>query len=203
MEAFDEILPPQWSHNNPVDILGDAEPERYAKSLEIAAKDPSIDGMLVILTPQDMTNPTQIAEKLKPYAKGLGKPVLASWMGGAEVAAGEQILNQAGIPTFQFPDSAVRAFNYMWRYSYNLKGLYETPTCRSTPMRQCNAGRPSRIIQRGAPAGPHHPDGIRVEATAEGLRHSHGRDPDCDQPSRKRCRLRRRSATRWCSSCIR
>jgi len=127
MKAFDEILPAQWSHNNPVDILGDAEPERYAKSLEIAAKDPAIDGMLVVLTPQDMTNPTQIAEKLKPYAKGLGKPVLASWMGGAEVAAGEQILNQAGIPTFQFPDSAVRAFNYMWRYAYNLKGLYETP----------------------------------------------------------------------------
>ena len=128
MKAFDEILPEQWSHNNPVDILGDAEPERYAKSLEIAAKDPNIDGMLVVLTPQDMTNPTQIAEKLKPYAKGLGKPLLASWMGGAEVAAGEQILNQAGIPTFQFPDSAVRAFNYMWRYSYNLKGLYETPS---------------------------------------------------------------------------
>jgi acetyltransferase len=128
MKAFDEILPAQWSHNNPVDILGDAEPERYAKSLEIAAKDPNIDGMLVVLTPQDMTSPTQIAEKLKPYAKGLGKPVLASWMGGAEVAAGEQILNQAGIPTFQFPDSAVRAFNYMWRYAYNLKGLYETPT---------------------------------------------------------------------------
>jgi acetyltransferase len=127
MKAFDEILPPQWSHNNPVDILGDAEPERYAKSLEIVAKDPAIDGMLVILTPQDMTNPTQIAEKLKPYAKGLGKPLLASWMGGAEVAAGDQILNQAGIPTFQFPDSAVRAFNYMWRYAYNLRGLYETP----------------------------------------------------------------------------
>ena len=72
MAAFDEILPPQWSHNNPVDILGDAEPERYAKSLEIAAKDPAIDGMLVILTPQVMTNPTQIAEKLKPYAKGFG-----------------------------------------------------------------------------------------------------------------------------------
>jgi acetyltransferase len=123
LSAFDKILPSQWSHNNPVDILGDAEPERYAKSLEIAAKDPNIDGMLVVLTPQDMTNPTQIAEKLKPYAKGLNKPVLASWMGGAEVAAGEQILNQAGIPTFQFPDSAVRAFNYMWRYSYNLNGL--------------------------------------------------------------------------------
>jgi len=147
MQAFDEILPPQWSHNNPVDILGDAEPERYAKSLEIAAKDPAIDGMLVILTPQDMTNPTQIAEKLKPYAKGFGKPVLASWMGGAEVAAGEQILNQAGIPTFQFPDSAVRAFNYMWRYSYNLKGLYETPTLPAHEDAATQRGKAERIIR--------------------------------------------------------
>ena len=147
MQAFDEILPPQWSHNNPVDILGDAEPERYAKSLEIAAKDPAIDGMLVILTPQDMTNPTQIAEKLKPYAKGFGKPVLASWMGGAEVAAGEQILNQAGIPTFQFPDSAVRAFNYMWRYSYNLKGLYETPTLPHHADAELQRGKAGRILR--------------------------------------------------------
>src|SRR5271167_3751462 len=147
MKAFDAILPEQWSHNNPVDILGDAEPERYAKSLEIAAKDPSIDGMLVVLTPQDMTNPTQIAEKLKPYAKGLGKPVLASWMGGAEVAAGEQILNQAGIPTFQFPDSAVRAFNYMWRYSYNLKGLYETPTLPQHADAELQRGKAGRILR--------------------------------------------------------
>ncbi len=147
MKAFDEILPAQWSHNNPVDILGDAEPERYAKSLEIAAKDPSIDGMLVVLTPQDMTAPTQIAEKLKPYAKGLGKPVLASWMGGAEVAAGEQILNQAGIPTFQFPDSAVRAFNYMWRYAYNLKGIYETPAIPQHADAAVQRGKAERIIR--------------------------------------------------------
>jgi len=147
IQAFDEFLPAQWSHNNPVDILGDAEPERYARSLEIAAKDPAIDGMLVILTPQDMTNPTQIAEKLKPYAKGLGKPVLASWMGGMEVAAGEQILNQAGIPTFQFPDSAVRAFNYMWRYSYNLKGIYETPTLAQHADAELQRGKAEHIIR--------------------------------------------------------
>jgi len=153
MKAFDEILPAQWSHNNPVDILGDAEPERYAKSLEIAAKDPSIDGMLVVLTPQDMTHPTQIAEKLKPYAKGLGKPVLASWMGGAEVAAGEQILNQAGIPTFQFPDSAVRAFNYMWRYAYNLKGIYETPAMPQHADAALQRGRAEHIIREVRQSG--------------------------------------------------
>ena len=110
-----------------MDIIGDASPERYAKALEIAAKDPNSDGMLVILTPQAMTDPTQIAEQLKPLAKQEGKPVLASWMGGVDVAAGEDILNRANIPTFPYPDTAARAFNYMWQYSYNLRGLYETP----------------------------------------------------------------------------
>jgi acetyltransferase len=128
MDAYNKLLPAAWSHNNPVDILGDAEPERYAKSLEIAAKDPNIDGMLVIMTPQGMTNPTKIAENLKPYAHGLGKPVLASWMGGNTVAEGEDLLSDAGIPSFYYPDTAARAFNYMWQYSYNLKGLYETPS---------------------------------------------------------------------------
>jgi len=127
MAHFDQLLPAAWSHNNPVDILGDAEPERYAKALEIAAKDPNIDGMLVIMTPQGMTDPAGIAEKLRPYGRGLGKPVLASWMGGASVQQGAAILNEAGIPIFNYPDTAVRAFNYMWRYAYNLKGLYETP----------------------------------------------------------------------------
>jgi acetyltransferase len=127
MAAYNAVLPPTWSHNNPVDIIGDASPERYAKALDIAGKDSNSDGMLVILTPQAMTDPTQIAEQLKPLAKQEGKPVLASWMGGVDVAAGEAILNKANIPTFPYPDTAARAFNYMWQYSYNLKALYETP----------------------------------------------------------------------------
>jgi acetyltransferase len=127
MEAYNAVLPATWSHNNPVDIIGDASPERYAKALEIAAKDPNSDGMLVILTPQAMTDPTQIAEQLKPLAKQEGKPLLASWMGGVDVAAGEEILNRANIPTFPYPDTAARVFNYMWQYADNLKALYETP----------------------------------------------------------------------------
>ncbi|HUP04324.1 MAG TPA: bifunctional acetate--CoA ligase family protein/GNAT family N-acetyltransferase, partial [Bryobacteraceae bacterium] len=128
MEAYNAVLPTTWSHNNPVDIIGDASPERYAKALEIASNDPNSDGMLVILTPQAMTDPTRIAEQLKPLAKQEGKPVIASWMGGVDVAAGEEILNRANIPTFPYPDTAARAFNYMWQYSYNLRSLYETPS---------------------------------------------------------------------------
>jgi acetyltransferase len=127
IEELNTILPAAWSHSNPLDILGDAEPARYAKALEIAAKDPNSDGMLVILTPQAMTDATQTAEFLKPYAKLGDKPILASWMGGVDVAAGEQILNAIGIPTFSYPDTAARMFNYMWQYARNLKSLYETP----------------------------------------------------------------------------
>jgi len=151
MAAYNSFLPPPWSHNNPVDILGDAEPERYAKALEIAARDPGIDGTLVILTPQGMTNPTQIAEQLRPYATSTGKPVLASWMGGADVAGGEEILNRAGIPTFPFPDTAAKAFCYMWRYAYNLKGLYETPSLRHEERH--NRGLAESIVRKVHDAG--------------------------------------------------
>ncbi|MGB3517119.1 MAG: acetate--CoA ligase family protein, partial [Elainellaceae cyanobacterium] len=125
--ALNEILPPHWSHGNPIDILGDAEPERYAKALEVAVNDPNSDGLLVILTPQAMTDPSRTAECLKPYAQTASKPIMASWMGGDEVTAGELMLNQSSIPTYRFPDAAARLFNLMWCYSYNLKGIYETP----------------------------------------------------------------------------
>ena len=127
MAALDAILPAAWSHSNPIDILGDANPKRYASSLEITAKDPNIDGLLTILTPQAMTDPTATAGDLRQHAKISGKPVLASWMGGAAVEAGQQILNQAGIPSYEYPDTAAHVFTLMWGSSYNLQGLYETP----------------------------------------------------------------------------
>src|SRR6202158_298236 len=127
MESLNALLPAHWSHGNPIDILGDAGPERYSKALEIAAKDPNSDGLLVILAPQGMTAPAHVAESLKAHASVHGKPVLASWMGGKSVAEGVAILNAANIPTFSYPDTAARAFTYMWKYTYNLRGLYETP----------------------------------------------------------------------------
>ncbi len=125
--ALDGILPPQWSRGNPVDVLGDAEPERYARALEIAARDPGSDGLLVILTPQAMTDPAKTAEALVKAPLAPGKPVLASWMGGPGVEAGERLLNAAGIPTFPYPDTAARAFEYLWQHADLLAHLYETP----------------------------------------------------------------------------
>jgi acetyltransferase len=127
--ALNQFLPPQWSHGNPIDILGDADPDRYAKTLEIVTQDPNSDGLLVILTPQAMTHPRNTAERLKAYAN-LGKPILASWMGDTAVESGAELLNHAQIPTFPYPDAAAQVFNYLWRYSENLRSLYETPVVK-------------------------------------------------------------------------
>ncbi len=147
---LNEVLPPNWSHGNPVDILGDANPERYTKTLEVVMEDPNSDGLLLILTPQAMTDPTQTAEQLKHHIEKIRdkKPVLASWMGGAEVTAGEMILNSSQIPTYPYPDSAARLFNLMWKYSYNLKGIYETPVLHNEQAGFPNRDLVSEILQK-------------------------------------------------------
>jgi len=132
-KALDDLLPPFWSHGNPIDVLGDADPERYARAIEIAIKDPGSDGLLAILAPQGMTDPAGVAQRLKPYAKDHGKPLLASWMGGKYVEPGEATLNASGIPTFAYPDTAAHVFVNMWRYTYHLRGLYETPSIADDP----------------------------------------------------------------------
>jgi acetyltransferase len=128
IQQLDSFLSAFWSHGNPVDILADADAERYVKAVETVSRDPSSDGLLAIIAPQGGADPTRVAEQLTPFAHSSSKPVIASWMGGEGVAAGTAILNSAGIPTFSYPDTAARAFTYMWRYTYNLRGLYETPS---------------------------------------------------------------------------
>jgi acetyltransferase len=155
IQTLNPILPPHWSHANPVDILGDADAERYAKTLEVIAKDSQSDGVLVILTPQAMTDPTQTAERLKGCAKLNGKPLLASWMGGLEVEKGRNILNQADIPVFEYPDTAALMFHYMWQYSRNLRSLYETPVLPSFEAGETlpNRGLVEEMIVKARKAG--------------------------------------------------
>lgn len=129
-KQLDAFLPQAWSHNNPIDILGDASPERYAKSLEVMVKDPYSQGVLVILTPQYMTDAARVAEILKESVKNNDKPILASWMGAEKVEKGIEKLKEAGIPNFEFPDGACRTFGYMWSYSDNINGIYEIPPLR-------------------------------------------------------------------------
>jgi acetyltransferase len=129
-ESFDELnklLPPHWSRGNPIDILGDASADTYAKAVEIVARDENNEGLLVILAPQAVTEPSSTAERLRSFARLKNKPILASWIGGSGVRPGVETLDRAGIPTFEYPDAAARAFCAMWRYSRNLDALYETP----------------------------------------------------------------------------
>jgi acetyltransferase len=151
--SLDALLPAHWSHGNPVDILGDADADRYAKAVEIVSKDPGNDGLLVILTPQKMTDCTGTADRLKAFARLDGKPLLASWMGGPEVLVGEGMLNQASIPTFAYPDAAARAFERMWSYSENLRAIYETPAFEAFANLQTQQADVAAIIQQVRQSG--------------------------------------------------
>jgi acetyltransferase len=153
MDELNQLLPPHWSHNNPIDVLGDALPDKYAKVVDIVAHDANVDGLLAILCPQGMSDPTQTADRLKPYAQGTGKPVIASWMGGPEMVAGIDILHRAGIPTFPFPDTAAKVFHYMWSYSYSLRALYETPELHSEADLAPDRAAAAHIIARARQSG--------------------------------------------------
>ena len=146
LEKLNAALPEAWSHSNPIDILGDASPETYARALEIAGDDEGSDGLLVILTPQAMTHPAATARELTRFARIEGKPVLASWMGGTDVAAGAAILREAGIPTFSYPDEAVSIFNATWRFASHLRQIYETPTLPSDDERPVDRARAAALI---------------------------------------------------------
>jgi acetyltransferase len=149
VHALDTFLSPHWSRSNPVDVLADADAERFVKAVDIVSKDPGSDGLLVIIAPQGLADPTQVAMQMKQYAHSSTKPLLASWMGGDGVAEGTALLNTAGIPTFSYPDTAARAFTYMWRYTYNLRGLYETPALIESPeFAGDGRGKAEEFVQR-------------------------------------------------------
>jgi acetyltransferase len=143
-QALDALLPPFWSHANPIDILGDATPERYRQAVEVCVKDENMQGLLILLTPQAMTDPTGTARLLTPFARVEGKPVLASWMGGEAVQPGKELLRRAGIPAFDTPEAAIRAFLHMVQYRRAQELLYETPA--AVPDFQPDAGHVRRGI---------------------------------------------------------
>ena len=134
LDKLDSVLPAAWSHANPIDILGDAHSERYAEVVKICIDAKEFDGVLVLLTPQAMTDPTAVANGLARISKSRRYPLFASWMGGADVEKGTVILNQAEIPTYGTPEQAIRAFMYMHEYSRNLAMLQEIPPKLSTTL---------------------------------------------------------------------
>ena len=132
LTELNKILPFTWSHGNPVDILGDATPERYAAALNICMQDENIDGILVMLTPQAMTDSEAVAKVVGNLCKDNKKaknckPVLACWMGDVQVCAGRSILSAANVPHFRTPEAAVEAFSYLTHYRDNQKMLMQVP----------------------------------------------------------------------------
>jgi acetyltransferase len=130
IRALNDVLPAHWSRGNPIDVLGDASPTRFRRAVSIALSDANTDGVLVILTPQAMTNSTQTAQEIAELVKESSKPTLAAWLGGASVAAGRSILSRAGVAEFPYPEAAARAFHYLWKHGENLSRLYETAIVR-------------------------------------------------------------------------
>ena len=149
IEKLNGVLPDLWSHGNPVDILGDASAERYAQAVKICIDAKEIDGVLVILSPQAMTDPTAVAQSLAQFSKSKRYPLFASWMGGVDVEKGMEILNQAEIPTYGTPEQAIRAFMYMHEYSRNLEILQEIPPKLSKTLK-FDRNRAQRIIKQGS-----------------------------------------------------
>jgi acetyltransferase len=126
-EQLNALLPPIWSKENPIDILGDADIERYVNTVTLCLNDPQVDGALIIFTPQYVAAPEQLAEAVVQMAHKAWKPVLTVWMGGKTVQEGREILLKNNIPTYETPEEAVKTYLYMVQYERNLQLLYETP----------------------------------------------------------------------------
>jgi acetyltransferase len=127
VDRLNQVLPATWSHNNPVDIIGDATPQRYRDAVGICMEDPGVDGALVILTPQAMTQPLEVAKSLVEAARQFSKPLLTTWMGGSQIMDGRARFAQAGIPSFSTPEAAVEAYSYITAYYRNQRLLAQVP----------------------------------------------------------------------------
>jgi len=135
--AFDAFLPPFWSRGNPIDILGDASAHRFGQAMEVCFNSKNLDGILVILAPQAETDPLSVAKALVSAVSSHKYPVFACWMGGKQIEEAVNTLNEAGIPTYETPERAVRAFLYMVEYAKNLELLLEIPPKITSNMDFC------------------------------------------------------------------
>lgn len=126
---LNQVLPKTWSHQNPIDIIGDATPQRYHDAIKICANDTTIDGLLIILTPVAMTEPLLVAKQIISDAKDSKKPILVCWMGGNHVPSSKNLFAKHQIPYFETPEEAVEAFSYLAEYQRNQQLLYQVPTC--------------------------------------------------------------------------
>ena len=129
IDALNSVLPPYWSRGNPIDVLGDADVNRYSNALKSCLADPNVDGLVTIYTPQGAATPQELAGEVVNIIKGSAraKPLLTVWMGGDEVAESRKIFHKNDVPTYDTPEQAVKTYIYMYNYKRSLELLYETP----------------------------------------------------------------------------
>ncbi len=151
IDKLSKILAFSWSHKNPVDVLGDATPSQYGEAVRECLNEPNVDGVLVILTPQNVTDATQVAKEVVKMARSSKKPVLASWMGEGDVEGGRVVFEENNIPHFRFPERAVDVFLKIYSYFKNIELLYEfTPAIPEefTPRKQESAALINRAMEK-------------------------------------------------------
>jgi acetyltransferase len=127
MAVLNKCLPIGWSHGNPIDIAGDATPERYRDTILAVTQDPNVDSTLVMLSPQAMTEPMEVAKAIIEVADKLNRSLICCWMGEEQVGAARKALEDAGIPAFRMPETAIELFHHISKYYSNQKLLLQTP----------------------------------------------------------------------------
>lgn len=127
MQQLNQFLPSFWSKGNPIDLLGDANKERYEKAIAICMRDPGIDGILVIYVPSETAPPDEVAQAVIDSAKNTWKPIITALIGAKGIREATEKLAQNDIPTYETPEEAVRTYVNMYRHKRNLALLYETP----------------------------------------------------------------------------
>ncbi len=151
LDSLNGILPPFWSHGNPIDVLGDARSERYKAAVEACLNDENIDGILIVFTQQAVSESVEIAKNIVELVRSKSyqnKTILTSFMGYGAVQEANNILNANNIPTYTTPEQAIRTYMYMYNYQRNIDLLYETP--EELPVDAAPPKRPIMAIIRNA-----------------------------------------------------
>jgi len=155
MTRLDAVLPAFWSRGNPIDIIGDASPERWRQTIEICAVDPEIDGLIIIFVPQALSNAAAVSGAVINYLQQKPKfPVFAVWMGGESVATSVYQFNTRGYPTYETPERAVAAFQRLYTHRTRQKMLQEIPgrfSCELT----VDTKRCQGLVEKHLAAGHH------------------------------------------------
>ena len=132
LAALDAALPRHWSHGNPVDVIGDADGERFAAAAAAVANDPGVDGVVTVFCPTGLASADDVAERLIPVATASYKPFLTAWLGQASVAAAREMTERAGVPTYRVAEVAVEAFGMTADWIRRQRLLLEAPPARAT-----------------------------------------------------------------------